>query len=154
MREEGLRCRIRRRRYDSYRGEQGKAAKNALDRNFAAEAPMTKLVTDVTEFKVAGAKAYLSPVMDLYSNEIVAWSVARSPNFAQTMEMLDGLSGSLRGPALRVVRIVQGADRRLHRLLEHPALPNALEGNDPGAVPRSFDRGRLGTLFNRPTFGV
>lgn len=38
--------------------------------------------------------------MDLYNNEIVAWSVARSPNFAQTMEMLDGLSGSLRGPAL------------------------------------------------------
>ena len=61
---------------------------------------MTKLVTDVTEFKVAGAKAYPSPVMDLYSNKIVAWSVARSPNFAQTMEMLDGLSGSLRGPAL------------------------------------------------------
>lgn len=56
MREEGLRCRIKRRRYDSYRGEQGKAAKNVLDRNFAAEAPMTKLVTDVTEFKVTGPR--------------------------------------------------------------------------------------------------
>lgn len=100
MREEGLRCRIRRRRYDSYRGEQGKVAKNILDRDFAAEAPVEKLVTDVTEFKVAGAKAYLSPVMDLYNNEIVAWSVTRNPNFAQTMEMLDGLEGALRGPAL------------------------------------------------------
>ncbi len=100
MREEGLRCRIRRKRYDSYRGERGRAAGNILDRDFGAEAPMTKLVTDVTEFKVAGAKAYLSPVMDLYNNEIVAWSVARSANFAQVMEMLDDLSGSLRGPAL------------------------------------------------------
>lgn len=100
MREEGLRCQIRRRRYDSYRGEQGKAARNILDRDFAAEAPMTKLATDVTEFKVAGGKAYLSPVMDLYNNEIVAWSVARSPNFAQTMEMLDDLEPRLEGPAL------------------------------------------------------
>lgn len=100
MREEGLRCRIRRKRYDSYRGERGKTAENILDRDFGAEAPMAKLVTDVTEFKVAGGKAYLSPVMDLYNNEIVAWSVARSPNLAQTMEMLDGLEPRLEGPAL------------------------------------------------------
>lgn len=100
MREEGLRCRIRRKRYDSYRGERGEAAGNILDRDFAAEAPMTKLATDVTEFKVAGAKAYLSPVMDLYNNEIMAWSVARSPNFAQTLEMLEDLGPRLEGPAL------------------------------------------------------
>lgn len=100
MREEGLRCQIRRKRYDSYRGEQGKAAQNILNRDFTAEGPMRKLVTDVTEFKVAGAKAYLSPVMDLYNNEIVAWSVTRNPNFAQTMEMLDDLVPRLDGPAL------------------------------------------------------
>lgn len=100
MREEGLRCRIRRKRYDSYKGRQGKLARNVLNRDFAAGAPMKKLVTDVTEFKVAGGKAYLSPVMDLYNNEIVAWSVSRSPNFAQTMEMLDGLEPVLKGPAI------------------------------------------------------
>lgn len=100
MREEGLRCRIRRKRYDSYRGEQGNAARNILNRNFATESPMEKLVTDVTEFKVAGAKAYLSPVMDLYDNEIVAWSVTRSPNLAQTMEMLNELEPKVCKPAL------------------------------------------------------
>lgn len=100
MREEGLSCRIRRKRYSSYRGEQGKVAKNILARDFSAEAPMRKLVTDVTEFKVAGAKAYLSPVMDLYNNEIVAWSVSRSPNLAQVMDMLDQLERRLQGPAL------------------------------------------------------
>ena len=86
--------------YVSYRGERGRVAGNILDRDFGAEAPMTKLVTDVTELKVAGAKAYLSPVMDLYNNEIVAWSVARSANFAQVMEMLDDLSCLIRGPAI------------------------------------------------------
>ena len=100
MREEGLRCRIRRRRYDSYRGERGKVAGNLLNRDFRADRPLEKLATDVTEFKVAGSKAYLSPVIDLHNNEIVAWSVSRSPNFAQTMEMLDELERRLDGPAL------------------------------------------------------
>lgn len=100
MREEGLRCQIRRKRYSSYRGEQGKVAGNILDRDFKADRPMLKLATDVTEFRVAGGKAYLSPVMDLYNNEIVAWSVSRSANMAQAMEMLDGLSRVLDGPAL------------------------------------------------------
>lgn len=100
MREEGLRCRMRRKRYSSYRGGQGEAAENVLDRDFAAEAPTTRLAADVTEFKVAGAKARLSPVMGLFNNEIVAWSVARGPNFAQTMEMPDGLEPKASRPAL------------------------------------------------------
>ena len=100
MREEGLFCRIRAKKYNSHRGEVGKVAANLLNRKFEADRPMKKLVTDVTEFKVAGAKAYLSPVMDLYNNEIVAWSISRSPSFAQTMEMMDELAPKLEGSAL------------------------------------------------------
>lgn len=100
MREEDLRCRIRRKRYDSCRGERGKVAGNVLNRDFRADRPLEKLATDVTEFKVAGPKACLSPVIDLRNIEVVAWSVSRSPNFAQTMEMLDDLERRLDGPAL------------------------------------------------------
>ena len=100
MREEGLSCQIKRKCYSSYRGEQGEVAKNVLDRDFAAEGSMEKLTTDVTESVVAGAKAYLSPVMGLFSNEIVAWSVTRSPNFAQTMEVLDALEPLVCKPKL------------------------------------------------------
>ena len=92
MREEGCVCRIRRRRYASYRGKVGKAAENVLNREFSADAPMTKLATDVTEFNVAGAKAYLSPVMDLFNNEIVAFSISRNPNMAQIDEMMGQLA--------------------------------------------------------------
>lgn len=100
MREEGLRCRIRRRRYGSYRGDQGKAARNVLDRDFSSDAPMRKLVTDITEFHQPWGKAYLSPVMDLYNNEIVAWSVSERPNMAQVNEMVAMLELRLDGPAL------------------------------------------------------
>lgn len=98
MREEGCRCKIRRRRYNSYQGEVGKAADNVLNREFEADAPMTKLVTDVTEFRVAGDKAYLSPVMDLYNNEIVAFSVSRRPNMGQVKEMMAQLAKLELGP--------------------------------------------------------
>ena len=107
MREEGCRCRIRRRRYSSYRGEVGKVAGNVLNREFAADAPMTKLATDVTEFKVAGSKAYLSPVMDLYNNEIVAFSISRRANMLQVSEMMARL-GRLRLGARPLLHSDQG----------------------------------------------
>lgn len=98
MREEGCRCGIRRKRYNSYRGEVGKAAGNVLNREFSADAPMTKLVTDITEFRVADGKAYLSPVMDLFNNEIVAFSISRRPNMGQVREMIAQLEALEFGP--------------------------------------------------------
>ena len=100
MREEGLRCRIRRKKYSSYRGEQGNPAYNVLNRNFSSETPMRKLVTDVTEFSQPWGKAYLSPVMDLFNNEIVAWSVSQRPSMAQVNEMMAMLEPRLAGPAI------------------------------------------------------
>ncbi len=100
MREEGLSCKIRRKRYNSYKGEQGKAALNILNRDFSSAEPMRKLVTDVTEFSQPWGKAYLSPVMDLFNNEIVAWSVSKRPNMAQVSEMIAKLELKLEGPAL------------------------------------------------------
>ena len=98
MREEGLLCRTRRRRkYRSYMGQVGKSSPNLLARDFKAEDPMTKLVTDVTEFKVGGTKLYLSPVVDLYNDEVVAYSISRSPNMKMVLEMLAGLEGRLDG---------------------------------------------------------
>ena len=97
MRQEGLFFKYRRKKYNSYKGEQGRIAKNVLNRDFEAERPLEKLVTDVTEFVVAGAKAYLSPVMDLYNNEILSWSVSEHPNMLQINKMMDDLEARLEG---------------------------------------------------------
>lgn len=76
MRALGLHCPVRRRRrYVSYQGEVGAVAKNLLDRNFSAKQPNQKWVTDVTEFRVGDEKAYLSPVMDLFDRQIIAYSI-------------------------------------------------------------------------------
>lgn len=80
---------IRAKKYKSYRGEQGKIAPNVLNRAFKAEQPNQKWATDVTEFNVAGRKLYLSPVIDLYNQEIISYELSESPNFKIVMTMLD-----------------------------------------------------------------
>jgi putative transposase len=89
LRTLGLESVIRVKKYKSYKGEVGKAAENILQRNFKAENPHEKWVTDVTEFKVAGNKLYLSPIMDLFNGEIISYNMSTSPNYAQILDMLD-----------------------------------------------------------------
>ena len=97
MREEGLFTAIRRKRYNSYRGEAGRVAANILDRDFAARRPVEKLVTDVTEFKVAEGRVYLSPVLDLFNNEVLSWGVSRSQGMRMVTRMVEGLESRLSG---------------------------------------------------------
>lgn len=89
MKEENIVCKVRIKKYKSYKGEIGKIAPNLLERNFKADKPNQKWVTDVTQFSLFGQKLYLSPILDLYNNEIVSYNVSSSPNFAQTSDMLE-----------------------------------------------------------------
>ena len=88
MVELGLKSRVRIKKYRSYRGEVGRAAPNILERRFSAARPNEKWVTDVTEFNVAGQKLFLSPILDLYNGEIVAFETASRPLFKMIGAML------------------------------------------------------------------
>ncbi|MEN9656721.1 MAG: hypothetical protein RL571_186 [Pseudomonadota bacterium] len=88
MQELGLRSCVRPKKYRSYKGECGKVAPNILPRQFSADKPNQKWVTDVTEFNEQGKKLYLSPVLDLYNGEIIAFEMARRPVFALVSQML------------------------------------------------------------------
>lgn len=79
---------IRRKKYNSYKGRYGKAAGNVLNRQFSADKPNQKWVKDVTEFKIAGEKLYLSPVLDLYNGEIVAYQMEHRPVLSMVDDML------------------------------------------------------------------
>ena len=94
--------------YHSYKGEVGKVAENILNRDFTASKPFEKLTTDVTQFKVCNDKVYLSPVMDLYNREIVAYSISLSLNFEQIREMLQGLTEKLPEGATPIFHSDQG----------------------------------------------
>lgn len=85
----GLKSRIRMVKYRSYQGEVGKVADNVLQRQFKADRPNSKWATDVTEFNVRGEKLYLSPVMDLFNGEIIAFTTQRRPLYSLVKEMMD-----------------------------------------------------------------
>jgi putative transposase len=83
-----LKSYVRVKKYRAYRGEIGRTAPNVLERNFGAAHPNEKWVTDVTEFNVGGQRLYLSPVLDLYNGEVVAYKTARRPLFNMVGTML------------------------------------------------------------------
>ena len=92
MKALGLSARIRRKRkYSSYQGEIGKKADNLIQRQFEAAKPMEKCYTDVTEFAIPASsqKLYLSPVLDGFNSEIIAYNLSTSPNLEQVKSMLD-----------------------------------------------------------------
>ncbi|UWE80853.1 IS3 family transposase [Corynebacterium diphtheriae bv. gravis] len=88
MRQLGLVSKIRRKKYNSYRGTVSHIADNVLDRRFTQDAPNKAWVSDVTEFRVAGTKVYLSPVMDLFDRTILAHTLSTSPNTQLTSRSL------------------------------------------------------------------
>jgi len=84
----GLKSTVRPKRYQSYKGGLGKVAPNLLERNFVAKQPNQKWVTDVTQFNIKGQKVYLSPILDLYNQEIISYEIADHPQIGMVMQML------------------------------------------------------------------
>ena len=89
MKELGLVCRVRMKKYRSYKGEVGKIAPNLLNRDFHADRPNQKWVTDVTEFSLFGEKLYLSPVLDLCSSNLVSYTISERPVLSMVTTMLE-----------------------------------------------------------------
>ncbi len=80
MAEMHPKSKVRRVKYKSYKGEIGRIAPNILNRDFKAEKPYQKWTTDVTEFKVDGRKAYLSPILDMFNGEIISYTISDHPD--------------------------------------------------------------------------
>ena len=76
MKKLGLVCRVRMKKYRSYKGEVGKIAPNLLNRDFHAEKPNQKWVTDVTEFSLFGEKLYLSSVNCYICKNFNPWNTS------------------------------------------------------------------------------
>ena len=76
-------------KYHSYRGEVGKVADNIINRDFNATAPLQKWTTDVSQFNFSWGKCYISPILDMYTNEIISYDLSLSPNLEQIHNMLD-----------------------------------------------------------------
>lgn len=83
----GLKSLVRPKKYRSFRHGVEARISNVLARQFQADRPNQKWVTDVTEFNVRGNKLYLSPVMDLFNGEIIAYQMQSQP----WVSLVDGM---------------------------------------------------------------
>ncbi len=89
MRKMNLKGKRPKQKYHSYKGEVGKIADNIIDRNFKADRPDQKWTTDVSQFNLPFGKCYLSPILDMYTNEIISYDLSLHPNYEQITNMLN-----------------------------------------------------------------
>jgi len=108
MRELGLKCIVRMKKYRSYKGTVGKIAPNILDREFQASKPNQKWVTDITEFKLFGEKLYLSPMLDLFNGEIITYTIESRPVYSLVSRMLDNAFERLKNNDSLLIHSDQG----------------------------------------------
>ena len=79
------------RKYSSHKGDVGKKAENLIQRQFEGSKTMEKCLHRVTEFAIPAStqKLYLSPVLDGFNSEIIAYNLSTSPNLEQVKTMLE-----------------------------------------------------------------
>lgn len=87
MQKYGLLSAVRRKKYRNY-GEYLHRYPNLLNRDFKAERPNQKWVTDISYIKTNQGTLYLSIIRDLYDNSIVAYKTGTEQNINLVLQTI------------------------------------------------------------------
>ncbi|MBO6383959.1 IS3 family transposase [Enterococcus casseliflavus] len=113
MTEEKLKVKsLRLRKYNSYGGEITPAVPNLLKRDFKADQPNKKWLTDITEFHIPPGKVYLSPIIDCFDGAIVSWTISTKPNADMVNSILENAIATLNPKDSPIVHSDRGAHYR------------------------------------------
>ena len=88
------------------------APANLVDRDFTAERPNEKWLTDISEIKARDGKVYLSPMIDCFDGKIVAYTAGFSPNAEPANRMPEKAASTLPGNARPLVHSDRGRHYR------------------------------------------
>ena len=103
---------VKRKKYSSYKGEITPAVPNVIERDFHAEHPNMKWLTDITEFHIPAGKIYLSPIIDCFDGLPVSWTIGTSPDAELVNTMLDNAIGTLKDGEHPIIHSDRGAHYR------------------------------------------
>lgn len=132
MKEENLVVKvIQKKKYNSYMGEISPAVDNLIKRDFHADNPNEKWLTDITEFHIPAGKVYLSPIIDCFDGLPVAWTIGTHPDAELVNTMLDNAIASLKGSERPLVHSDRGA---------HYRWPGWIERMDRAGLTRSMSK--------------
>lgn len=111
MYEESLVVKVKRTaKYNSYAGEITPPVPNEIERDFSAEKPNSKWLTDITEFAIPAGKVYLLPIVDCFDGLLVSWRISTSPDSTLVNTMLDDAISQLSPREKPIVH----SDRGIH----------------------------------------
>ena len=111
MHKENMEVKVKRTaKYNSYAGEITPSVPNEIQRDFSAEKPNSKWLTDITEFAIPSGKIYLSPIIDCFDGLLVAWKIGTSPDSTLVNTMLDDAISQLSPKEKPIVH----SDRGVH----------------------------------------
>jgi transposase InsO family protein len=132
MKEENLVALGKKKRsYSSYQGESNPCADNLLERDFYADAPNQKWLTDITEFGIPSGKIYLSPIVDCFDGLLASWTIGVSPNAKLVNSMLDSAVATLKPGESPLVHSDRGA---------HYRWPGWLDRMEEASLKRSMSK--------------
>lgn len=118
-------------KYNSYAGEISPAVQNEIKRNFSAQKPNHKWLTDITEFAIPAGKIYLSPIVDCFDGLLVSWGISLSPDSTLVNTMLDKAISQLSAKEKPIVHSDRGA---------HYRWPGWIERMDNAGLKRSMSK--------------
>lgn len=118
---------------------------NLIKRNFSADKPLTKLLTDITEVQCADGKLYVSPVLDCYNGEIIALEMRdnmKKELCIDTVKQLKSQYGNLHGAILHSDRGCQYTSYAFRRILVDSGITQSLSG-----TAHCYDNARMESFF-------
>lgn len=145
MKVAGIQSVIRKKKKRYKRSIPQHVADNILNREFTAEKPNEKWVTDVTEFKYGlSKKAYLSAIRDLYDGSIVSYVLGHSNNNNLVFKTLDQATELLDGehPLIHSDRGFQYTSKAFKRKIDEAGMTQSMS-----RVGRCIDNGPMESFF-------
>lgn len=122
---------VKKRKYNSYKGEISPAVENIVNRDFSADKPNEKMLTDITEFNISNTKVYLSPLVDCFDGYISNWTIGLSPNAELVNTMLKDYIDTLSDDEKPIVHSDRGS---------HYRWPEWIELMDSNGLVRSMSK--------------
>lgn len=153
--------RKRKRKYSSYQGEITLAPENLLERDFHADTPNEKWLTDITEFHIPAGKAYFSPVVDCFDGLLVSWTMSNRPDAELVNTMLDLATDTLNDGETPIIHSDRGSHYRWPSWLERTEKTGLVRSMskkgcspDNAACEGVFGRIKNEMFYNRSWTGV
>jgi len=151
----------RKRKYSSYQGEITPAPENLLARNFHADAPNKKWLTNITEFPIPAGKAYLSPIVDCFDGMLVSWTISTRPDAELVNTMLDVATSTLNNDESPIIHSDRGCHYRWPGWIERIEKASLVRSmSKKGCLPDNatceglFGRIKNEMFYNRNWIGV